>query len=1045
MENKKGRKKNVRIAWYKLIAIKILFLHLIIVAAGITILFYFTNSLIERTIGTQETKKIQEETEIISETIENTGRHMILQELRQNVSKAIDICRAYQSEIQQHTHTPEEAKEHVMEYLKKQKIGESGYFAIVDSKANIIYHPQKELIGKNMANDTIIKRITEEKKGYFDYIWKNPGEQKARKKVLYMDYFSEWDWIVVATAYKEEYTSLIEENLLSDMLSAIVKNNKTFIMITSENNKRIISKNTIPDFSPNTYDITKNAIEDNHINYQYHGKTYVLVKNIIKDFSWNIFVIYSKSLLADTKNVLIRISGISLMAILVLSLFLTAYIYLRISRPIIKALPILKLATNGYLNARLKPVGHTELSILASYFNKLMLSLSQTIQEKNKAIAQSSFLGLFPQENPNPVIFINKDVKIAYANRTASRIFSIPEGYCNKELPTELKAIEENPGKNITITKDKTVYEFIPSPISKFDGIFYFGRDITKEKEYEKNLLIYKWLFEHAYEGMAITDEDGTIEQINPSFTNITGYTKAEAIGQNPRILKSEHHPPEFYVKMWNDLVTKGAWADEIWNRRKNGEVYPEWLSIFRIKDADKQVHYVGIFHDISNQKSMEEKLRHMAYHDALTGLPNRSLLNDRLKKHIAGAKRSGTSLAVVFIDMDNFKGINDTFGHKAGDLILKKIADILRKVCREVDTIARISGDEFALVLPDMRDRAFAIGVIKRIFKTAETNSLEYKGNSIPVSLSAGIAFYPDDGKTAEELLSHSDMALYRAKRHGKGRYEIYNKSDSEIVSRQMETYAFLREAVENNKINFLWKPWCTKEGNIEYLESTLRCNEADHLNTKTILEMIEQLNIAEEMLQTTLYHIAQLIEKISSGNIANFPDIVIRLPYSVIFSTSFSDNFIELCEKNSVTPKKFFFIFSSPVVKREKSKEAHPYILTLMEKGIRGSIDADWGIHISLSSYDEKIIAPFERLPNNILYRITETMDKDEQKTIEAINLLIKLKRYPDKKVVITDLNTEKDADFARKTEADLLSGPIIYPALPIDNIDAAIRNIK
>lgn len=1041
---KAKKKKRIRIPWYRLLTIKIVAIHLFSVIVGVGLIFFLTDYLLNSTIGKQTKKRAKEEIALIIETIKNTGKHLILKELQHDVQKAIDVCRLYYSEIQQGTHTQKEAQKHVTDYLAEQRIAEEGYFVVVNSKADIIFHPVSELIGTNQWDYDVARRQATEKTGYFEYMRQNPQEKEARKKVLYMDYFAPWDWIIAATAYKEEYNALLEEKILSDMLSAIIKNNKVLITVETSKNKPIVTRNSLDDFFADAKDILSEIKYGESREYIYKNKKYFIIKERITDLDWHISMVYNLENLQASRSILMRIAALSLFIILLISLMLTAYIYFKISRPINKALPVIALATKGKLNLRLKPRGNNELTVLARDFNKLMDSLVQNIQEKNKAIAQASFLSLFPQENPNPVIFINKDIHIGYANKTAARIFSLPEGYCNEELPDELKEIEMHPGKSINIKKDNRLYEFLPSPISKFDGMFYFGRDITREKEYEKNLLIYKWLFEHAFEGMTITDEEGTIEQVNPSFTSITGYTRAEAIGKNPRILKSEHHPPEFYTKMWNDLITKGVWADEIWNRRKNGEVYPEWLSIFRIKDSDNQIHYIGIFHDISNQKSMEERLRHMAYHDALTGLPNRSLLNDRLKKHIANARRTGSQLAVVFIDMDNFKGINDTFGHKAGDLVLKKIADILRRTCREIDTVARISGDEFAIVLPDLNDRAFAIGVVKRIFKAAADSPMEYKSNSIPIGLSAGIAFYPDDGKTEEELLSHSDMALYRAKNQGKNRYAIFNEADQNIVSRQLETFSFLREDIENNTLSFLWKPWCSPDGDIKYLESTLRCKEAGYLNTRAILDMAEQINVSEELGKNTIKHVALLIEELMSHN-NRFPNIVIRLPYSIVFSNTFSDDFIDLCKDAGIGTDNFFFLFSSPVVRREKTKEAYPYIYSLMEKGLKGSLEQNWGIYIAVSKNEEGISPPFERLPNRLLVYIKRAIDANNMDIKNAMDFLIGLKRYPDKKVVITDLDTEEDAAFARKIGADLLAGNIICPPVSTANIKAIIKKIK
>ena len=225
--------------------------------------------------------------------------------------------------------------------------------------------------------------------------------------------------------------------------------------------------------------------------------------------------------------------------------------------------------------------------------------------------------------------------------------------------------------------------------------------ELTKRNE---ELELAASVFENTMEGIVITDKDGTIQKVNGAFTFITGYSPEEAIGKNPRILKSERHDPEFYENMWNSIINFDIWHGEIWNRRKDGETYPEWLSINAIKDfCGETQHYVAVFRDITDIKDLEERLSFQAYHDALTGLSNRQLCTDRLKMAINRAERNDLTVGVIFLGLDDFKKINDSLGHHLGDVLLQEVAERLKNCSRNEDNVARFGGDEFVLILPDI------------------------------------------------------------------------------------------------------------------------------------------------------------------------------------------------------------------------------------------------------------------------------------------------------------------------------------------------------
>jgi diguanylate cyclase (GGDEF)-like protein/PAS domain S-box-containing protein len=274
-------------------------------------------------------------------------------------------------------------------------------------------------------------------------------------------------------------------------------------------------------------------------------------------------------------------------------------------------------------------------------------------------------------------------------------------------------------------------------------------------------------------ESVVITDTSGKIQFVNPAFTKVTGYLPEEVIGQNPRILKSGRQDPRFYRNMWETIAKNNHWQGEIWNQRKSGEIYPEWLSISAVRNEKNEItHYIGLFTDITLRKISENTLQHLAHHDTLTGLPNRTLFFDRLNQAIAQADRTKDIIAVLFVDLDHFKPINDTFGHASGDLLLKQVSQRIQKCIRKGDTLARIGGDEFVVILMNVTDNQSAKKIASKILNSlSKPFRLQPKQES-SITASIGISMYPFDGQKAEVLLSSSDKAMYRAKNLGMNQY---------------------------------------------------------------------------------------------------------------------------------------------------------------------------------------------------------------------------------------------------------------------------------
>ncbi|MBA5687419.1 diguanylate cyclase [Duganella sp. LX47W] len=282
-------------------------------------------------------------------------------------------------------------------------------------------------------------------------------------------------------------------------------------------------------------------------------------------------------------------------------------------------------------------------------------------------------------------------------------------------------------------------------------------------------------VFRHTMDAVIVTEIDGTIVSVNPAFTAVTGYTAAEVVGRTPRLLQSGRHEPAFYRAMFEQLERTGHWRGEIWNRRKNGESYLEWISISLVRDElGKPLRYVGVSNDVTELRAGDERMRHLAFHDPLTGLPNRALLLDRMTQGINVAERDGRGLGVMFIDLDRFKSINDTLGHDVGDQLLQQVAQRLSHAVRHSDTVARIGGDEFVILLEQVDDGITYVNLADKLLSSL-SRPMVLGAHTLEVGASIGIACYPGDGDSAAILMKHADAAMYVAKAGGRGAYQFY------------------------------------------------------------------------------------------------------------------------------------------------------------------------------------------------------------------------------------------------------------------------------
>jgi diguanylate cyclase (GGDEF)-like protein/PAS domain S-box-containing protein len=462
--------------------------------------------------------------------------------------------------------------------------------------------------------------------------------------------------------------------------------------------------------------------------------------------------------------------------------------------------------------------------------------------------------------------FINRDDQDIYY-RMRQQLLAYPTDLpANRPASCELRMIKAD-GTDFWALLSATV---APNPSGQLAGNRAVLRltvsDITARKQTDARLLLAASVFGHTHEGILITDPQGTVLEVNDAFTRVSGYSREEVLGRNPRMLHSGLQNPDFYAAMWRGLTEQGHWSGELWNRRKDGQLFAELLTISAVRDGHgKTQNYVALFSDVSAIKAHQKQLDHLAHFDTLTSLPNRALLADRLLQGLAQTIRRGDTLAVAYLDLDGFKSINDRYGHGVGDQLLISLAANMKQVMRDGDTLARIGGDEFVAMLTDLPNQQACVPLLTRLLEAA-AQPLTVGDLVVQVSASLGVTFYPQAHEIdAGQLLRQADQAMYQAKLAGKNRYHIFDSDLDSSARVHHEGVERIRLAMERHEFVLHYQPKVNmRSGRLIGAEALLRWNHPERglLAPGAFLPVIEDhplaVAIGEWVIDTALHQIA-------------------------------------------------------------------------------------------------------------------------------------------------------------------------------------------
>jgi len=561
----------------------------------------------------------------------------------------------------------------------------------------------------------------------------------------------------------------------------------------------------------------------------------------------------------------------------------------------------------------------------------------------------------------------------------------------------------------------------------------------ARRRHAENQMVLASRVYENSTEGIIITDALKHIVSVNRSFTTITQFPADDVIGTIPAVFTSEFHGPDLYMTMWDRIHTTGFWQGEIRNRRKDSSLYPEWLSIIAVKDTTGLVmNYIAIFSDISERKRSEERIQHLAHFDALTGLPNRILFRDRLEQALIKAQRNGDKVAILFLDLDRFKHINDTLGHGVGDSLLKEISNRLLACMRDQDTVSRQGGDEFIIVLPDT-DSTGAARVAEHIVQNT-SKRCQIEGYDLHITPSIGISMYPDDSLEKDTLIKYSDVAMYQAKDSGRNTYKFYTSEMNVRVFQRMSIESGLREALEKGHFILYYQPQISLQtGYIIGCEALIRWNHPE----KGLIPPASFIPIAEEtglIVPIGDWVMKEACRQAIAWKAQGLRSITMAINLSAIqFShTHMAHQITSLLEETGLAPEHLELELTESILMQgiEATLET---LNNLAGFGLRLSID-DFGTGYSSLAYLKRF--PLHKLKIDQSFVRDITQDANDAAIVRTI---IGMAKSLNLDVIAEGVETKPQADFLRQAGCDEMQGYYFSPPVPAEQFAAMLANHK
>lgn len=537
-------------------------------------------------------------------------------------------------------------------------------------------------------------------------------------------------------------------------------------------------------------------------------------------------------------------------------------------------------------------------------------------------------------------------------------------------------------------------------------------------------------VFETISEGIMITDPKKKIINVNPAFEFVTGYKKEEVVGHSPAILQSGIHDSDFYKSMWNELYSKGEWQGEIWNRRKTGDAYPEWLSIMEVRNKQGEVtNYCGVFSDLTEQKGVEDELEKRAMTDSLTGVSNRFAYTERMRVLLESSSTRSYQHAVLFLDLDRFKQINDTLGHAVGDYLLVEVVKRIQSLLKNKDILARYGGDEFVITLTNIHHPREAVHLAEMIIQLLE-QPFAVEDQNLYVSTSIGISIYPHDGDDTEVLLTKADKAMYFAKQNGRGQFSFYFDELQTDSKRVLLLDNELRKAIENDSFELHYQPKVSvTTGAIVGVEALVRWHneKLGFVSPGEFIPYAEETGLIIPISECIINRACQDYIKLKSQNIKNMP-IALNISSIHFHQSNFIESITQILERNNC-PAHYFEIELTERTVMNSEKETIRKLVLLKQLGFKLSID-DFGTGYSSLSYLVQFPLNYLKIDRSFIQHICSLDDK--QAVVDAI---IQMAHRLHMKVIAEGVEQREQVQLLRKMGCDMIQGYYYSKPLPLD----------
>jgi diguanylate cyclase (GGDEF)-like protein/PAS domain S-box-containing protein len=754
----------------------------------------------------------------------------------------------------------------------------------------------------------------------------------------------------------------------------------------------------------------------------------------------------------------ITLSLIGIVGVWIVALLLQRFITLPLERLAFNAV---KMADGNYQIQNIES-GNNEVGRLSQALNKIGKKTHSTLldlEQRNQQLHDFLHCGLIAmsvESDNDHFVEINQEMQ-EITGFTEQELFSLgwkdlihpdsqPEfmafkallGYKHDNIETEVQIFtKQRQPLWISVVGRELARQESSTPMN-----LYFVRDIQTRKQAELDLRLSAVAFE-TQEAILVSDVHTNILKVNKAFTRITGYSSKEAIGVRTNLLQSGHHPPEFYQTMWQSLQEKGRWQGEIWNRKKNGQSYPQWQTITAVKNETGHIsHYIACFQDISERKRAEEEIRQLAYYDELTGLPNRRMFYQRLQQAVAASKRSLNHGALIFIDLDHFKDVNDSLGHLFGDKLLQEVGFRLSELVRTEDTLARLGGDEFVIMLENLDtdyDKAAlsARQLCERLITRLGKHYL-IENQTLRVSASVGISLFPTDSDNIDDLLRQADTAMYKSKANGRSTLRFFSHEMQNQANARLQLRSDLEQALKRNEFRLHLQPQVNiKSNNVIGCESLLRWQHPARglVGPGEFLSIAEESNLIIQIGEWTLNEACRIQNKLRAKKL-NSGRISINIHPKQFHLPDFVQKTLNILEFNQTSPRDICIEITESVA-IANLQEAADKIAQLQNKGIHVAID-DFGIGYSSLSYLVNLHARELKLDRSFISQL----DHKREARIMVKNL-ISLAHQLHMQVVAEGVETQEQRELLERLDCNILQGYLESKPLSLDDYYSYIES--